>query len=285
MPQQVYQDLAWGGLSEAPVFEAIYPVGNPNRQRILNRYEAEQRNLPIGVNPNVQNPASLPVINIIMKKHIFILSLVLLFSCSAKKSNKLNSIPTDQISIETKLTETELNIINDFIDVELKKERYLNYKDFEIVIIEEALKKYQSVETYIYSYDEWISMNKIDRREDIENRYFLDSLYVKKIKLELENEEIYNWKVSDFKTIKVSLLKYEDLIKIIRTNAYGSTISKRLIIYLSKPLIIDKNNALISFEIGNGQLGFKSINHLTVLMKKLNNKWEQSDYYYDGVFN
>lgn len=220
-----------------------------------------------------------------MKKHIFILSLVLLFSCSAKKTNKLNSIPTAQISIETKLTETEFNINNDFIDVELKKERYLNYKDFEIVIIEEALKKYQSVETYIYSYDEWISMTKIDRREDIENRYFLDSLYVKKIKLELEKEEIYHWKISDFKNIKVSLLKYEDLIKIIRINAYGSTISKRLIIYLSKPLIIDKNNALISFEIGNGQLGFHSINHFTVLMKKVNNKWEQSDYYYDGVFN
>lgn len=221
-----------------------------------------------------------------MKKHIFILSLVLLFSCSAKKSNKLNSIPTTaQISIETKLTETEVNIINDFIDVELKKERYLNYKDFEIVIIEEALKKYQSVETYIYSYNEWISMNKIDRREDIKNRYFLDNLYVKKIKLELEKEEIYHWKISDFKNIKVSLLKCEDLIKTIRTSAYGSTISKRLIIYLSKPLIIDENNVFISFEIGNGQLGFHSINHFTVLMRKVNNKWKQKDYYYDGVFN
>ncbi len=60
IPEQIYSDLAWGGLSDAPVFDAIYPVGNPNRQRILNRYEAEQRNLPIGVIPNVQIPASLP---------------------------------------------------------------------------------------------------------------------------------------------------------------------------------------------------------------------------------
>jgi hypothetical protein len=40
-PQQIYSDLAWGGLSDAPVFDATYPVGNPSRQRILNRYEAE----------------------------------------------------------------------------------------------------------------------------------------------------------------------------------------------------------------------------------------------------
>lgn len=59
IPEQIYSDLAWGGLSDAPVFDATYPVGSPSRQRILNRYEAEQRNLPIGVNPNVQNPASL----------------------------------------------------------------------------------------------------------------------------------------------------------------------------------------------------------------------------------
>jgi hypothetical protein len=60
IPEQIYSDLAWGGLIDAPVFDATYPVGNPNRQRILNRYEAEQRNLPIGVIPNVQIPASLP---------------------------------------------------------------------------------------------------------------------------------------------------------------------------------------------------------------------------------
>jgi hypothetical protein len=58
-----------------------------------------------------------------------------------------------------------------------------------------------------------------------------------------------------------------------------------LIIYLSRPLIIDEKNAFISFEVGNGQLGFGSITHFTVLMRKVNNKWEQNDYYEDGVFN
>lgn len=214
-----------------------------------------------------------------MKNTIIIAVLLLLNSCSSNKTK-------DQISKnDVNLSETEKTIVNDFLDGELKKERYNNYKDFEIVIIEEAVKKNKSLDTYLYSLDEWNTMNKIKKSDDIKNLYFLDTIQVKKIKLELEKEIAYKWKVSDFKTIKVSLLRYEDLIKIIRTSAYGSTISKRLIIYLSKPLIIDVNNALISFEIGNGQLGFHSINHFTVVMRKVNYKWTANDYFYDGVFN
>ncbi|MDQ1164852.1 hypothetical protein [Flavobacterium sp. SORGH_AS_0622] len=59
-PQQIYTDLAWGGLSETPVFLASFPNAN-DRQRILNRYEAEQRNLTIGEgSPNTQSPISQP---------------------------------------------------------------------------------------------------------------------------------------------------------------------------------------------------------------------------------
>ncbi len=60
-PDQIYSDLAWGGLSDAPVFDATYPVGNPNRQRILNRYQAEQQGSPAGQGtPNQQNPIGQP---------------------------------------------------------------------------------------------------------------------------------------------------------------------------------------------------------------------------------
>lgn len=127
-------------------------------------------------------------------------------------------------------------------------------------------------------------MNKVNRREDIENQYFLDRLRIKKLKIELEKEELYHWKVTDFRNIKVSLLKYEELRTIINTAAY-SKFSSRMVIYLSKPLILNENNAFISFEVGDGQLGFHSINHFTVLMRKIDNKWEQSNYYYDGVYN
>ena len=219
-----------------------------------------------------------------MKNILYVLFYALFFSCSTQKKNNLNEKYTAPISIERKLTSTESKIINDFIDVELKKERYKNYRDAEIVIIQEALNKHQSVETYIYSNNEWISMNKVNRREDIENQYFLDSLRIKKLKIELEKEELYYWKVTDFRNIKVSLLKYEELRTIINTGAY-SKFSSRMVIHLSKPLILNENNAFISFEIGNGHLGFHSINHFTVLMKKIDNKWEQSNYYYDGVYN
>lgn len=61
LPQQVYDDLAWGGLSDAPIFNNTPSLTANDRTRILNRYEAEQRNLSIGEGtPNVQSPVSQP---------------------------------------------------------------------------------------------------------------------------------------------------------------------------------------------------------------------------------
>jgi len=60
-PDQIYIDLAWGGLNDTPIFEATYPTGNPNRQRILNRVACEQNGTPIGQGtPNHQNPIGQP---------------------------------------------------------------------------------------------------------------------------------------------------------------------------------------------------------------------------------
>ncbi|MEO5775291.1 MAG: hypothetical protein ABIQ27_00205 [Flavobacterium sp.] len=47
-PEQIYSDMAWGGLSEAPLFNTLFPEGSPDRQRILNRYAAEQTGHSIG---------------------------------------------------------------------------------------------------------------------------------------------------------------------------------------------------------------------------------------------
>ncbi|MBG6060246.1 hypothetical protein IWX83_000009 [Flavobacterium sp. CG_9.1] len=56
-PQQIYSDLAWGGLNRTPIFDATYPVGNPNRQRIINRVACEQNGTTIGAGtPNAQTP-------------------------------------------------------------------------------------------------------------------------------------------------------------------------------------------------------------------------------------
>ena len=47
-PNQIYSDLAWGGLSEAPVFDVLFPVGSSAAQRIKNRYASEQTGHTIG---------------------------------------------------------------------------------------------------------------------------------------------------------------------------------------------------------------------------------------------
>lgn len=61
LPQQVYQDLAWGGVQEAPIFDTLFPVGNAERQRIINRYATEQTGHPIGQGtPNEHNPVGQP---------------------------------------------------------------------------------------------------------------------------------------------------------------------------------------------------------------------------------
>ncbi|WP_395064531.1 hypothetical protein [Flavobacterium sp.] len=193
---------------------------------------------------------------------------------------KNNNIFLNQKS--NNLSEVENIIVNTFLDIELKKERYKNYKDYEIFVIEESLKKMKSIESYLFSLKEWKSMYKIDKIEDTENRFFLDSIKINNLKKNLEKEVVYHWKLTDFKNIRVSVIKNEELRRVINTGAYIS-LPKRINIFLSKPLIIDEKNAFLSFDIGNGELGNGAINHFTVLMKKINGKWEQKGFYYDGL--
>lgn len=180
-------------------------------------------------------------------------------------------------STQNNLTETENNIVNDFFDAELKKDRYKNYKGYEIFIIEEAIKKSKPLSAYEFNLKYKQSWGK-----SIEN-WLLDTVQIKKIKFEIEKEEVYHWRASDFKSTKVNFYKYEELRTIINTGAY-TKLPKRLIIFLSKPLIINESNALISFDIGNGELGNSAITHFTVLMEKANEKWEENEYFHDGVF-
>ncbi|POY41086.1 hypothetical protein C3L50_00730 [Flavobacterium alvei] len=59
--KQEYKDLAWFGLKDAPVFDVTYPIGNPNRQRILNRGACEQTGHPVGAGtPDEQTPLGQP---------------------------------------------------------------------------------------------------------------------------------------------------------------------------------------------------------------------------------
>lgn len=47
-PEQIYTDLAWGGLRAAPIFDTLFPVGSNDRQRIIDRYSCEGLNYQVG---------------------------------------------------------------------------------------------------------------------------------------------------------------------------------------------------------------------------------------------
>lgn len=48
VPFQVYQDLSWAGLRDAPIYEKKFPTGTPERLRIDNRLACEQSGSPVG---------------------------------------------------------------------------------------------------------------------------------------------------------------------------------------------------------------------------------------------
>lgn len=215
-----------------------------------------------------------------MKKVILLLFISSLICCATKYEKQGNVKPTFEYQSDlviSNLTEIEITIINDFLEAELKSDRYKSYKNFELFVIEEALKKAKPIYAYEYTYKNFY---KTEKEKDY---WILDSVQINKLKSNLAFEKQDYWVLSDFKKLKVNLLKYEKLRKIINSGEYNK-LSQRLIIYISKPLIIDDKNALISFEIGNGKLGFNEITHFTVLMKKEGGKWIDKNHFEDGIF-
>lgn len=53
-PNQIYTDLAWGGLKDTPIYNSTFPVGSAERQRIENRYACEQVGHPVGYGTSQQ---------------------------------------------------------------------------------------------------------------------------------------------------------------------------------------------------------------------------------------
>jgi hypothetical protein len=209
-----------------------------------------------------------------MKYILIVLFTLVLSSCKCQKNNGHNN-----------LTETESIIINNFIDVELTRELYKNYKDFEIVVIKEAVKEINNLNAYEYAYENWHSnREKATLEENQQFGWILNKLEIKELKDRLAGKEQYYWQASDFKKIKISITKYDEFKKTIVKDGFLK-MQDRLIIFLSKPLIINENYAFISFEIGNGKFGFCSITHFTVLMKRERSKWNAKNYFEDGVFN
>ncbi|MBF4473755.1 hypothetical protein [Flavobacterium sp. HJJ] len=61
VPDQVYKDLAWASLNEAPIFNKTFPPGSADNIRILNRYRAESSGHAVEQGtPNAQSPVGKP---------------------------------------------------------------------------------------------------------------------------------------------------------------------------------------------------------------------------------
>jgi hypothetical protein len=107
---------------------------------------------------------------------------------------------------------------------------------------------------------------------------------MEKLKKELIKDVPYLWKKSDFINNKIDLLKTRDLQKSIRLGNY-TELPKRILIYFSIPLIVEKDKAFFNFYTGDSTFGFSTIESVVVLMKKnIKNKWVIDSYYFDPNF-
>lgn len=213
-----------------------------------------------------------------MKNLFLLLSVVIFASCISKKNTTSHKkIP---LLIADTLNKEEENIVNDFLDFELASERYKNYINREIILIEEAGDIIDNLLVYEYAYKDFHSYgNKSTTTDNDRLGWILDSIQIKELKNIYVATKDYHWKSSDIRHFKVSIIKNDAIRNIINKGEY-TNLPEKLLLNITRPLIINNNNAFISFRLRN--LGFNTINYYTALMKKVNGKWLIQASYWDG---
>ncbi len=218
-----------------------------------------------------------------MKYYIYTLVIAIFTSCTSQKSApKIKETqPLTQLkSLVDSLTTEEKNIVNDFLDIELASERYKNYNNLEIIVIEEAGSAIENLLVYEYAYKDFHSFgNKSTPADKQRLGWILDTTQIKELKNKYNAKNDYQWKIADIRNFKINIMKNETFIKIINSGEY-TNLPEKLILRVTKPLIIDDYNAFISFRLG--VLGYNTINYYTALMKKVNGKWQMRASYWDG---
>ncbi|AWG20891.1 hypothetical protein FFWV33_04710 [Flavobacterium faecale] len=219
-----------------------------------------------------------------MKNSILLLSVVTFVACSSKKDiieNKEIQLLTQLKPIIDTLDREESNIVNDFLDFELASERYKNYKNYEIILIEEAGNVIENLLVYEYAYKDFHSYGNKATADDNERLgWILDTIQIKELKNTYKDKNECHWTSSDIRNFKVTIMKNDTLRNIINTRKYIN-LPEKLILHVTKPLILNSDTAFISFRLR--LLGvFHSINNYTALMKKVNGKWQIRADYSDG---
>lgn len=173
-----------------------------------------------------------------------------------------NSCSTSQSKIKyvEEQKSKERKIINAFLEFELASKPYKIHEKDSIIIISNALSKKQVIEDY-----EAILPN-------YKNSIF-GSIQIRKIKMSLENEVLYNWKKEDFKNSKIILKSREDFRKLVNNEEYLNS-PRKIVFHLSTPYFINKKEILLSYISGSSELGFNLINSNVILMIENNDgKW------------
>lgn len=176
------------------------------------------------------------------------------------------------ILISCSITRTEKNIINSFVNETFKEKKYENYEQKKNILIKDAgdgksglilyEKIYNDTSQINYKYQYWF-LNR-DQINEAKKRRFKKHFWT--------NSDIYNYKFEIIDSKKNS--------ENYKNQFYLNLADNFLIFSFSKPLIINKNEALIWFlctsKYGN------SFERCVVLLKKdENNYWKIILKYYD----
>lgn len=163
----------------------------------------------------------------------------------------------------------------------MASERYKNYKNCEIILIEEAGNPIENLLVYEYAYKDFHSYGNKATADDNERLgWILDTTQIKELKNTYKAKKECHWTSSDIRNFKVSIMKNDTLRNIINTGKYIN-LPEKLILHITKPLILNNDTAFISFRL-SPLGGPHSISYYTALMKKINGKWQMRASYWDG---
>lgn len=218
-----------------------------------------------------------------MKKTLIIISIIVFLTSCALKKKEIKTANIDK-SLHYENLDTillfEKELINEFLKLQLNTNTLKPYKNIPIAFIKEASGVLSPLNDYEYSYNQYIyQFGKVNKSD-----WILDSTQVQKYKMLYKNEKRYVWQKNDFEIENFSIISTNDLKKSIQQGTY-TDLPRRLIVYLSRPLIIDKKNILISFTAGNSSFGFSTVVRHTVLMKKKDGVWTFDNFFYGNIYD
>ncbi|SEA83713.1 hypothetical protein SAMN05443667_109203 [Flavobacterium gillisiae] len=171
------------------------------------------------------------------------------------------------------ITRIERQVVNNFIDEELLKTKYLPYINTKNVLVNEAG---NGLGALLFYEQQLKNVNQLNYNS---NNWVIDSVEIVKLKKLYKNKKLYNWKNSDFSNHSFEILDAETNLNNYKTGYYLN-FGERLILTLSKPLFVNKKTALVWFSATNKFGG--AVEKCVILLENANDKWIIKSRYYNG---